>query len=162
MLYKIQYTIKSISSNPRLIRIWIRHLLKVIDYLNNYPTHFIRESDSSKWRLVPLEVILLKKVESKLLILSKRPIGKDKITLKKDDSVCHLLINTEWKGKMKAICKSTDLTFSPSIHKIQKIIVSKNKFILYYLKSDEFLLKWRFVRKKLMLIADPKKIKYLS
>ena len=49
MLYKIQYTVKSISSNPRLIRAWVRHLPKVVDYLNNYPTRLIRKPGSSKW-----------------------------------------------------------------------------------------------------------------
>ena len=48
MLYKIQYVVESISSDPRLIRAWVRHLPKVVDYLNNYPTCLIRESGSSK------------------------------------------------------------------------------------------------------------------
>ncbi|CAG8794021.1 8964_t:CDS:1, partial [Racocetra persica] len=34
MLYKIQYAVESISSEPRLIRAWVRHLPKVVDYLN--------------------------------------------------------------------------------------------------------------------------------
>ena len=38
MFYKIQYAIESISSNSRLIRAWVRHLPKVIEYLNNYQT----------------------------------------------------------------------------------------------------------------------------
>src|SRR6266516_783600 len=59
MLYKIQYAVESISSDPRLIRAWVKHLPKVVDYLNNYSTHFIRELGSSKWGLVPSEAILL-------------------------------------------------------------------------------------------------------
>src|SRR5215813_2826993 len=82
MLYKIQYAVESISSEPRLIRAWVRHLLKVVDYLNNYPTRLIRTSGSPKWGLVPSEAILLAKVESKLSISSKRLIGKEEITLK--------------------------------------------------------------------------------
>src|SRR5215469_9729860 len=91
MLYKIQYAVESISSNPRLIRAWVKHLPKVVDYLNNYSTRLIREPGTSKWGLAPSEAILLKAVKSKPSILLKRPIGKDEITLKKDDSVRYLL-----------------------------------------------------------------------
>ncbi|CAB4403253.1 unnamed protein product [Rhizophagus irregularis] len=51
MLYKIQYAVESISSDPRLIRTWVRHLPKVVDYLNNYPTCLIRAPGTSKWGL---------------------------------------------------------------------------------------------------------------
>jgi len=71
MLYKIQYAVESISSDPRLIRAWVRHLPKVVDYLNHYPTRLIRESGSSKWGLTPSEAILLEEVESKPSISSK-------------------------------------------------------------------------------------------
>jgi predicted oxidoreductase len=43
ILYKIQYAVESISSDPKLIRAWVRYLPEAIDYLNNYPTRFIRE-----------------------------------------------------------------------------------------------------------------------
>ena len=118
MLYKIQYAVESISSDPRLIRAWVRHLPKVVDYLNNYPTRLIREPGSLKWGLAPSEAILLKEVESKPSISSKRPIGKDEITLKKGDSVRYLLANAEWEEGMKNQKRATDLTYSPSIHKI--------------------------------------------
>ena len=81
--------------DPRLIRAWVRYLPKVVDYLNHYPTRLIREPGSSKWRLAPSEAILLEEFESKPSIISKRPIGKDEITLKKGDSVCYLLANAE-------------------------------------------------------------------
>ena len=48
MLYKIQYAIESITSDPRLIRAWVRYLPKAIDYLNNYPTCLIRKPGSLK------------------------------------------------------------------------------------------------------------------
>ena len=118
MLYKIQYAVESISSDPRLIRAWVGHLPKVIDYLNHYPTRLIREPGSSKWGLAPSEAILLEEVESKPSISSKRPIGKDEITLKKGDSVCYLLANTEWEGGMEAVRRSTDPIWSPSLHKV--------------------------------------------
>ena len=87
---------------------------------------------------MPSEAILLEEVKSKLLISSKQPIGKDEITLKKGDSVRYLLANAEWEGGMEAVHRSTDPTFSPSIHKIRKIVVSKNEPVLYYLEGDEF------------------------
>src|SRR6266496_3660773 len=65
ILYKIQYTVKSISSDSRLIRAWVRYLPKAIDYLNNYPTHLIREPGSLKWELAPSVDILLEKVKSR-------------------------------------------------------------------------------------------------
>ena len=88
----------SISSDPRLIRAWVRHLLKVVNYLNNYPTCLIRELNSSKWGLAPSEAILLEEVESKPSISSKWLIGKDEIMLKKGDSVRYLFANAEWEG----------------------------------------------------------------
>ena len=118
MLYKIQYAVESISSDPRLIREWVRHLPKVVDYLNNYPTRLIRAPGTSKWGLAPSEAILLEEVESKPSISSKRPIGKDEITLKKGDSVRYLLANAEWEGGMENQKRATDPTYSPSIHKI--------------------------------------------
>ena len=48
ILYKIQYAVESISFDSRLIRTWVRYLLKAINYLNNYPTCLIRKSDSLK------------------------------------------------------------------------------------------------------------------
>ncbi|UZO21031.1 uncharacterized protein OCT59_013438 [Rhizophagus irregularis] len=158
MLYKIQYAVESISSDPKLIRTWVRHLPKVVDYLNNYPTRLIRAPGTSKWGLAPSEAILLEEVESKPSISSKRPIGKDEITLKKGDSVRYLLANAEWEGGMENQKRATDPTYSPSIHKIRKIVVSKKEPVLYYLGSDddEFTPKWGFVREKLMhLSRDP-------
>ena len=59
-------------------------------------------------RLAPSEAILLEEVESKPSISSKRPIGKDEITLKKGDSVHYLLANAKWKSGMKAVRRSTN------------------------------------------------------
>jgi hypothetical protein len=54
ILYKIQYAVESISSDPGLIRAWVRYIPVVIDYLNNYPTCLIREPGSEKWGLEPV------------------------------------------------------------------------------------------------------------
>ncbi|GBB97106.1 hypothetical protein RclHR1_29130003 [Rhizophagus clarus] len=48
ILYKIQYAVESILSNPGLMRAWIRYLPEAIDYLNNYLTRLIRELRSKK------------------------------------------------------------------------------------------------------------------
>ena len=102
----------------------------------------------------------MEKVKSKPSISSKRPIGKDEITLKKDDSVRYLLVNAEWEGEMEAVRRSTDPIWSPSLHKVQKIVVSKNEPVLYYLDDGEYTPKRGFVREELMLISDPEKVKY--
>ncbi|CAG8583361.1 20713_t:CDS:2 [Cetraspora pellucida] len=115
-------------------------ILYKIYYLNNYPTHLIREPGFLKWRLAPSKAILLEE---------------------KGDSVHYLLANAEWKGGIKAVCRCTDSIFSPSIHKIRKIIIFKNEPVLYYLEGDKFLPKQRFMREELMLIADPEKVEYL-
>ena len=41
ILYKIQYAVESISSDPELMRAWVRYLPEAIDYLNNYLTRLI-------------------------------------------------------------------------------------------------------------------------
>src|SRR6266496_2318392 len=135
MLYKIQYVVESISSDPRLIRAWVRHLPKIVDYLNNYPTRLIRELGSEKWGLKPVKAIALERVKSRPSTKYKRLVGKDEITLKKSDTVHYLLANAEWEGGMENQKRATDPTYSPSIHKIQKIVVSKKEPVLYYLGS---------------------------
>ncbi|GES88858.1 hypothetical protein RCL_jg16607.t1 [Rhizophagus clarus] len=71
ILYKIQYAIESISSDPKLIR---------------------------AWGLEPVKAIALERVKSRPSTKYKRPVGKDEITLKKGDTVCYLLANAEWEG----------------------------------------------------------------
>ena len=65
MLYKVQYAIENVSSNPKLIRALVRYLPKVLDYLNNYPTRLIRAPGSSRWGLAPAIAITLERVESR-------------------------------------------------------------------------------------------------
>ncbi|GES80359.1 hypothetical protein RCL_jg22309.t1 [Rhizophagus clarus] len=160
ILYKIQYAVESISSDPRLMRVWVRYLPEAIDYLNNYPTRLIREPGSKKWGLEPVKAIALERIESRPSTKYKRPVGKDEIALKKGDTVRYLLANAEWEGGMEAVRRSTDPTFSPSLHKIRKVVVIKNEPVLYYLGSDddEYPPSRGFVREELMLIADPEKV----
>src|SRR5437879_4934177 len=65
MLYKVQSAVETISRNPKLIRAWVKHLPKVLEYLNNYPTRLIRAPGSKKWGLAPIKVIRLDRVESR-------------------------------------------------------------------------------------------------
>ncbi|CAJ0902112.1 3236_t:CDS:2 [Entrophospora sp. SA101] len=137
----------------KLIREWVKYLPEVIDYLNNYPTRLIRAPGSSKWGLAPIKAIKLEKVESRPSTKYKRPVGKNEENkLKKGDSVRYLLANAEWEGGMENQKRATDPTFSPSIHKIRKIVVTKNEPVLYYLGSDddEYPPKRGFVREELM------------
>jgi hypothetical protein len=75
ILYKVQYAVESISSDLRLIRVWVRYLPEVINYLNNYPTCLIRAPGSKKWEFAPSEAITLEQVESRPSTSYKRPIG---------------------------------------------------------------------------------------
>src|SRR6266487_4593063 len=163
MLYKIQYSVESIFSDPKLIRAWVKYLPEVIDYLNNYPTRLIRAPGSSKWGLAPIKAIKLEKVESRPSTKYKRPVGKNEENkLKKRDTVRYLLADAEWEGGMETARRATDPVFSPSIHKIRKIVITKNEPVLYYLGSDddEYPPKRGFVREELMHI-DLEKLQYL-
>ena len=68
-----------------------------------------------------MKVITLERVESRLSTKYKRPVGEDEITLKKGDTVRYLL-NAEWEEGMENQRCATDSTFSPSLHKIQKLL----------------------------------------
>ncbi|CAG8593716.1 17431_t:CDS:2 [Gigaspora rosea] len=138
MLYRVQYAVESISSDPKLIRAWVKYLPEVIDYLNNYSTRLIRAPGSSKWGLAPSKAIKLEKVKSKPSISRKRAIGKDEEKLKKDDMVRYLLADGEWEGSPGLEQrKATDPIYSPTLFKIGKIVVTKNEPVLYYLSSDD-------------------------
>ena len=110
--------------------------------------------------LEPVKAIALERVESRPFTKYKRPVGQDEIRLKKGDTVRYLLVNAEWEGGMENQKRATDPTFSPSLHRIRKVVVIKNEPVLYYLGSDddEFAPKRGFVREELMLIADPERV----
>jgi len=158
ILYKVQYAVESISSNHKLIREWVRHLPMVLDYLNNYPTRLIRAPGSSKWGLAPIKAIALERVESRPSTSYKRPVGKNEITLKKGDTVRYLLANAEWEGGMENQRRATDPVWSPSVHPIRKIIVTKKEPVLYYL-DGEFAPTRGFVREELFQV-DLDKLQY--
>ncbi|GES80517.1 hypothetical protein RCL_jg10841.t1 [Rhizophagus clarus] len=156
---RIQYAVKSISSDPGLIRAWVRYLPEAINYLNNYSTRLIRKLGSKKWELEPVKAIALERVESRPSTKYKRPVGKDEMKLKKEDTVCYLLANVEWEGGIEAVRRSTDPIWSPNLHKVQKVVVIKNEPVLYYI-DGEYAPSRGFVREELMLIADPEKVGY--
>ncbi|UZO03789.1 uncharacterized protein OCT59_024191 [Rhizophagus irregularis] len=115
---------------------------------------------SEKWGLEPVKAIALERVKSRPSTKYKRPVGKDEITLKKGDNVRYLLANAEWEGGMENQKRATDPIWSPSIHKIRKVIVIKNEPVLYYLEGNEFTPSRGFVQEELMLIVDPEKVGY--
>ncbi|CAJ0650372.1 15210_t:CDS:2, partial [Entrophospora sp. SA101] len=150
------------APSPKDTPWWVKYLPEVIDYLNNYPTRLIRAPGSSKWGLAPIKAIKLEKVESRPSTKYKRPVGKNEENkLKKGDTVRYLLANAEWEGGMENQKRATDPTFSPSLHKIRKIVVTKNEPVLYYLgdDDDEYAPKRGFVREELMHI-DLEKLQY--
>ena len=102
-----------------------KHLPKVLEYLNNYPTRLIRAPGSKKWGLAPVKAIRLDRVESRPSTKYKRSVGKDEEKLKKGDTVRYLLANAEWEGGMENQRRATDEIWSPSLHKIRKIVVTK-------------------------------------
>nr|CAG8472714.1 14232_t:CDS:2 [Entrophospora candida] len=155
MLYKVQYAVETISSNPKLIREWVKYLPEVINYLNNYPTRLIKAPGSKKWGLAPIKAIKLEKVESRPSMKYKRPVGRDEKRLKKGDTVRYLLANGEWEGGMENQRRATDPVWSPTLFKIGKIVVTKNEPVLYYI-DGEFAPKRGFVREELMhLTCEP-------
>ena len=106
-----------------------------------------------------MKAIALERVESRPSTKYKRPVGKDEIRLKKGDTVRYLLANAEWEGGMENQKRATDPIWSPSIHKIRKVVTIKNEPVLYYL-DGEYAPSRGFVREELMLIADPEKVGY--
>ncbi len=69
-----------------------------------------------------MKAIALERVESRPSTKYKRLVEKDEIALKKSDTVCYLLANAEWEGGMKNQRRATNPIYSPSIHKIQKLL----------------------------------------
>src|SRR5438128_11039909 len=97
-------------------------LTKVLDYLNNYPTRLIIAPGSSRWGLAPAIAITLERVESRPSTKYKRPVGNNETKLNKGDTVRYLLANAEWEDGMENQKRATDPVFSPSFHKIRKIV----------------------------------------
>ena len=161
ILYDIQYTVESISSDLRLIRAWVRYISVVIDYLNNYLMCLIQKSESKKWRLEPVKNIALEWVESRLSTKYKRPVEKDEIRLKKGDTVHYLFVNAEWEGRMENQKRATDPIFNSSLHRIWKVVIIKNEPVLYYL-DREYAPSRGFVWEEFMLIANPEKVRHPS
>jgi hypothetical protein len=117
----------------------------------------IREPGSEKWRLKLVKAITLERVKSRPSTKYKYTVGKDEIRLKKGDTIRYLLANAEWEGGMENQKRATVPIWSPSIHKIRKVIAIKNEPVLYYL-DGEFAPFHGFVREELMLIADPERV----
>ena len=62
---------------------------------------------------------------------------------------------------MKNQRRVTNPIWSPSLHKIRKVVVIKNEPVLYYL-DREYAPSREFVREELMLISDPERVGHPS
>ena len=65
-----------------------------------------------------MKAIALERIESRPSTKYKHLVEKDKIRLKKGDTICYLLVNAEWEGRMENQKHATDPTFSSSLHRI--------------------------------------------
>ena len=86
-----------------------------------------------KVKFLPVTYLSSRRGPSRPSTKYKRPVGQDEIRLKKGDTVRYLLANAEWEGGMENQRRATDEIWSPSLHKIRKIVVTKNEPVLYYL-----------------------------
>ena len=114
--------------------------------MNNTPTQLIGMS--------PNNAIKLEQIYSKLSVKYNRPISIDEPQLPKSTTVRFLLDPEEQENDPFEKHRITDLIWSPSLHKIQRIVVGKNPPmpVLYYL--DESGPQRPFVREQLMHIKE--------
>ena len=114
--------------------------------MNDSPTRLIGMS--------PNDATKLERIYSKPLVKYNRPIGVDEPQLPKGTTVRFLLAKGEWENDPFKRRRITDPIWSPSLHKIRRIVVGKNPPmpVLYYL--DESGPQRPFVREQLMHIKE--------
>ncbi|CAG8501507.1 4704_t:CDS:2 [Cetraspora pellucida] len=98
------------------------------------------------WGLKSVKAIALECVESRPSAKYKHSVEKDKAKLKKEEGI---------ENQKRAI----DIIWSSTLFKIRKIVVTKNKLVLYYL-DEEYAPSRRFVQEELMLIVNSEKVEY--
>src|SRR6266496_4646441 len=145
-VFKNQYLIKFLLPTGKCCRECERFARKIVDNMNDSPIRLIGMSlnDATK----------LERIYSKLSVKYNRPIGIDEPQLPKNTTVRFLLVPEEWENDPFERRRITDLIWSPSLHKIQRIVVGKNPPmpILYYLDESEP--QCPFVREQLMHIKE--------
>ena len=119
---------------------------KIVDNMNDSPTRLIGMS--------PNDATKLEQIYSKPSVKYNRPIGVNESQLPKGTTVRFLLAKGEWENDPFERRRITDPIWSPSLHKIRKIVVGKNPPmpVLYYLDKSES--QRPFVREQLMHIEE--------
>ena len=119
---------------------------RIVDNMNDSTTRLIR--------MRPNDTMKLERVYSKLSVKYNHPIGVDESQLLKGTTVWFLLAKGEWKNDPFKRRRIIDPIWSPSLHKIRRIIVRKNPPmpVLYYL--DESGPQRSFMKEQLMHIKE--------
>ncbi|PKC59757.1 hypothetical protein RhiirA1_399702, partial [Rhizophagus irregularis] len=145
-VFKNQYSIEFLLPTGKRCRECERFARKIVDNMNDSPTRLIGMS--------PNDATKLEQIYSKPSVKYNRPIGVDEPQLPKGTTIRFLLAPGEWENDPFERRRITDPIWSPSLHKIRKIVVGKNPPmpILYYL--DESGPQRPFVREQLMHIKE--------
>src|SRR5207249_885024 len=108
-----------------------RFARKIVDNMNDNSTRLIR--------MRPNDAMKLERVYSKPSVKYNRPIGVDEPQLPKGTTVRFLLAKGKLENDPFERRRITDPIWSPSLHKIRRIVVGKNPLmpVLYYLDKSE-------------------------
>ncbi|KAF0348028.1 hypothetical protein F8M41_015637 [Gigaspora margarita] len=145
-VFKNQYVIEFLLPTGERCRECERFARKIVDNMNDTPTRLIGMS--------PNDATKFEQVYSKPSVKYNRPIGVDEPQLPKGSTIRFLLTSGEWENDPFERHRITDPIWSPSLHKIRRIVVGKNPSmpVLYYL--DESGPRRPFVREQLMHIKE--------
>ncbi|KAF0467812.1 hypothetical protein F8M41_025930 [Gigaspora margarita] len=145
-VFKNQYAIEFLLPTGERCRECERFARRIVDNINDTTTRLIGMS--------PNDTTKLERVYSKPSIKYNRPIGVDEPRLSKGTTIRFLLAPGEWENDPFERHRITDPIWSPSLHKIRRIVVGKNPPmpVLYYL--DESGPRCPFVREQLMHIKE--------
>ncbi len=130
-VFKNQYSVEFLLPTSKRCRECERFARKIVDNINDSPIWLIG--------MTPNDVTKLERIYSKLSVKYNHPIGVNEPQLPKGTTIQFLLVPGEWKNDPFEWHRITDLIWSPSLHKIWRIVVRKNPPmpILYYLDELE-------------------------
>ena len=145
-VFKNQYSIEFLLSTGKRCRECERFARKIVDNMNDSPTRLIGMS--------PNDATKFERIYSKPSVKYNRPIGVDEPQLPKGTTIRFLLASGKLENDPFERRRITDPIWSPSLHKIRRIVVGKNPPmpVLYYL--DESGPQRPFVREQLMHIKE--------
>ncbi|GES92084.1 hypothetical protein RCL_jg28522.t1 [Rhizophagus clarus] len=129
-VFKNQYSVEFLLPTGKRCRECERFARRIVDNMNDSLTRLIGMN--------PNDATKLERIYSKPSVKYNRPIGVDEPQLPKGTTIRFLLAPEEWKNDPFERRKITDPTWSPSLHKIWRIVVGKNPPmpILYYLDES--------------------------